>query len=305
MKKVLITGGAGFIGSHLVEKFLKNDYQVVVFDNLSTGKRKNLSSKAIFYQLDLENRDDLEKKIKQERPEVICHHASSLVGVQTSIAHPQKAFEDIFLTTSLFEVARENQVRHLIFASSANVYQNQKKSPLSEESRLEPLSPYGITKLAIESYCHYLEQAWGLKCTIFRYFNVYGPRQRLTKNAGIIPILINRGLKGKPVVIFGDGQQTRDFTYVEDIAQANFLAVKKRKSGLFNVGTGRGITINKLIAVIENLIGKKIKVRRVKPYQETKCSLAGNSKIKKTLGWQPETNLVEGLKKTISFYQRK
>lgn len=303
MKKILITGGAGFIGSHVSDAFLQKEYKVVVVDKELTENIKNISKKIKFYNIDLNDAQSIRDLIEKEKPHVISHHASELVGVKESIINPQKAFQDIILASNLFEAAKNTTVKQIIFSSSANIYDKKSILPINELAKVNPVSPYGITKLAIETYCSYLEQMWGMKFTIFRYFNVYGPRQRLTKDAGIIPLIIDKTLKNKEVIIYGTGEQTRDFTYVKDIAYANVLASEKNVSGIFNVGTMKELSINKLIKLIEEMLGKKIKRKYKSNFDEIGRSLADNSKIKKYLQWSPETNFKDGLSATIKYYK--
>lgn len=301
MKKILVLGGCGFIGSHVAEVFVKNNYPVYIIDNLSTGKLENKPQKAKFYNLDLRNREKLDKIFKEIKPDVISHHASGLVGVQESVDDPKKAFSDLEITANVVELAKKHKIKHIIFSSSANVYAKGELVPISEESNINPISPYGITKLAIESYLNY-SSVFGLKVTIFRYFNVYGPRQSFEKVGGIVPVLINSLSKNSKALIFG-GNQTRDFIYAEDIAYANFLASKKGVAGIYNVGSGEGISINNLINILEKLTNQKLNITRRKKFTEIDDSVADISKIKNSLGWKPQISLEKGLIKTIEFYK--
>lgn len=303
MKKILITGGAGFIGSHVSDAFLKKGYQVIIVDKALTENIKNISQNITFYNTDLNDAQSIKDLIKKEKPQVISHHASELVGVKESIMNPQRAFQDIMLTSNLFEAAKNTTVKQIIFSSSANVYDKKSAVPINELEPVNPVSPYGIAKLAIEAYCSYLEQLWAMKFTIFRYFNVYGPRQRLTGHAGVIPLLINKTLENKSVTIHGTGQQSRDFTYVKDIAHANVLASEKNISGIFNVGTMQEISINELIRLIEEMLNRKVKKKYRSSFDEIGRSFADNSKIKKLLQWRPETSLTDGLRETINYYK--
>lgn len=303
MKKILITGGSGFIGSHVSDAFLKRGYKVIIIDKALTRNVKNVYPNVSFYKVDLNDPQPIREIIKQEKPHIISHHASELVGVRESTMNPQKAFRDIVLTSNLFEAAKNTTVKRIIFSSSANVYDKKSTVPISELAPVNPVSPYGIAKLAIETYCSYLEQIWAMKFTIFRYFNVYGPRQRLTKHAGIIPLLINKILKNREVIIYGTGEQSRDFIYVKDIAHANVLASEKNISGIFNVGTMQELSINELIRLIEKMLNKKVKRKYQSNFDEIERSLADNSKIKKLLQWHPETSFTDGLKETINYYK--
>lgn len=302
MKKILITGGLGFIGSHIVDIFKDKDYEVFALDHFSVKAKRYPTVK--YLQVDLKDKNKVFSIIKNIKPHIISHHASGLVGVNESIANPQKAFEDIIIATNIFEAVKNNGIEHIIFASSANIYSNSVKPPITEESKIEPLSPYGITKYGIELYCEYLHRAFGVDFTIFRYFNIYGPRQRLRKDAGIVPILINGGLNEESVTIFGDGLQTRDFTFVEDIAMANYVAAKKKIHGVFNVGNGVGTSIRDLVHIVEEILDKKIAIIYVNEYSGIYKSLSDIKKITNLLGWSPKTKLFDGLKKTIEYYRK-
>lgn len=302
MKKILITGGTGFIGSHVAEAFLQKGYKVIILDKV-VKNTKNSSKNFSSYKINLNNVKSIKKIIETEKPHVISHHASNLVGVKQSILSPQTAFRDIVMTSNLFEAAKNTTVKQIIFSSSANIYDKKSSIPITELSPLGPLSPYGITKLAIENYCEYLKRMWNMRFTIFRYFNVYGPRQRVTKDAGIIPLLINKSLKNQEVIINGTGEQTRDFSYVKDIAQANVLAAEKNIEGIFNVGTMQEVSLNQLIILIEEIMGKKIKKSYQKNFDEIDRSLADNSRVKKYLKWYPKTSLKQGLSKTFNYYK--
>jgi UDP-glucose 4-epimerase len=303
MKKVLITGGAGFIGSHIADAFLEDGYDVVVIDNITTGSKRNISSKVLFYKNDLNDLKKVKEIISLEKPQIISHHASGLVGVKESILNPQKAFQDMIIAANVFEAAKDNDVKHIIFSSSANVYAKTTLVPIVESSPVNPLSPYGITKLAIEAYCQYLTQIWNMKFTIFRYFNVYGPRQRIGDYAGIVSSIINKALKNEEIIISGSGKQSRDFIYVKDIAYANLMAAKKKIEGVFNVGTMKDVSINELIYSIERIMGKKLKKKYKTSFDQINRSLADNTKIKKVLQWEPKTKIIDGLKETILSYR--
>lgn len=303
MKKILITGGCGFIGSHVAEKFLKENYKVIIVDNLSTGNIANKPHKAVFYNVDLLDKKKLEKIFYKEKPDLISHHASALVGVRESIINPKKAFTDIEIMINIVDLMKKYSVDHLLFSSSANVYDRYAALPIKEDSKLNPLSPYGVTKMAIESYCNYISQFYGIKITIFRYFNVFGPRQLIRKREGVISNIISSIAKNKSIIIFGDGNQTRDFVYVEDIANANYLAAEKKTNGIFNIGRGNGTSINEIIAINEKIWGKKVKVIYKKSINEIEHSIADTVKAKKYLGWEIKIKFEQGIKKTVAFYK--
>lgn len=302
-EKVLVTGGSGFIGSHIVSKLVKKGYHVIVVSNLTPNKFASDQKQITYYRIDLRNLDDIDRCLRIERPQVICHHAASLSYVKESLLYPQKMYQDFIMTTNLFEAARKYDVRQIILASSSSVYSGTLKPPITEQSHLQPLSPLGITKRMLELYSEYTAHTGNIVCTVFRYFNIFGPGQRITENAGIIPNLIKKGIHGEEVMIFGDGRQTRDFTYVEDIADANIRAINRRVSGVFNVGSGKGTSVRELVAITEKLLKKKIKVKYMPTSNEIYDSFASNEQITKVLGWKPKVPLKKGLKHTIKYYK--
>jgi len=229
--KILVTGGAGFIGSHIVDLYIKNGYEVIIIDDLSTGKAEYVNKKAKFYKLDINelnvNDNKLEDVFKDEKPDVINHHAAQ-ISVIESIKDPvSDASVNILATLKLLENCVKYNVKKFIFASSGGtVYKETDKLPVDENHPTKPLSPYGVSKMAIENYLYFYKKVHHLDSIIFRYSNVYGPRQDPYGEAGAVAIFINKMLKGENPIINGDGNQTRDFIYISDTAQANLLALK-------------------------------------------------------------------------------
>lgn len=303
MKKILVTGGNGFIGSHIVDLLLKKKYKIVVISKV-TPSRFNSRQNISHYSIDLNNYEEVENVLRVERPEIICHYAASISYARESFLHPEKSLQDVIHAINLFESAKKFDVKHIIFSSSSNVYDNTQNGSLDEESKKNPLSPLGISKLMIESYIEYLQNTTNIIFTILRYFNAYGPKQRLSEFSGIIPNAIIKTMKGEEITIFGDGNQTRDFIYVGDIATINLKVIRKPLSGIFNVGSGKGISIKELLSAIEKLSGKKMKKNYAKSSNEITVSIANIGKIKKTFGWKPTITLTLGLKKTIDYYKK-
>lgn len=302
-KKILVTGGNGFIGSHIVDLLLKKKYKVIVISKVTPNRFPNSKFDVSHYNIDLGSFREVENVLRIERPDTICHHATSVSYVRESFLHPQKTLCDVLYSINLFEVAKKYDVKHVLFSSSSNLYDNNSNHSYSENSKKNPLSPLGISKLMIEQYINYLQKTTGITFTIFRYFNSFGPRQRLGEMSGIIPNSIERALKDEEITIFGDGSQTRDFIYVGDIATANLKAIEKPINGTFNVGSGRGTSINELLNTIEELLKKKISKKYMKSVEKITNSVADISKIKKTFNWTPKVNLTQGLKKTIGYYK--
>lgn len=285
----LVTGGAGFIGSHLVDRLLSTGHQVTVIDNFSTGKLRNLKNKKVkLFKKDIcENLDAIFKKEKF----AAAFHLAGLPLIQLSIENPEKtAKASVNGTLHLLETCLKFGVKKFIFVSSSAVYGN---SPMSEEVIPNPLSPYGIQKLTGEQYCQFFANVHGLETVIFRAFSVYGPRQIPNSSYGVIPRFIQAVENGQEIIINGDGAQTRDFVFVSDVVEALTAIAPK---GIFNLGSGKNISINDLA---KKIIGnKKIKITHRPALVEQKDTLADTSKAKKLLNWEPKITLDEGLRLT-------
>ena len=301
-KKVLVTGGNGFIGSHIVDLLLKKEYQIVVISKVTPSRFVNSRSNISHYRIDLSSFEEVENVLRVERPGVICHLASSIPYARESLLHPEKSLQDVIHAINLFEAARKFDVSHIIFSSSSNVYEDI-NGPLREDSKKNPLSPLGISKIMVESYIKYLQNTTDIIFTTLRYFNAFGPRQRLSEFSGIIPNAIVKAMKGEEITIFGNGNQIRDFIYVDDIARANLKVIEHPQSGIFNVGSGQGTSVKKLIATIEKLIARKMPKIYSESSNEITNSIADISKMKKTFNWKPRVSIEQGLKKTIDYYK--
>lgn len=296
--KILVTGGAGFIGSHIVDHLISRGDQVVIVDNLSTGKEENLNPKAKFYRLDLTD-PQLTTILKQERPEVVIHQAAQ-TQVQRSIQDPLfDANSNILGTINLLEASRQSGVRKIIFASSAAVYGNPAYLPIDEKHPIQPLSGYGIGKYTAEQYLQIYYNLYGIQYTILRYANVYGIRQDAKGEGGVISIFIDRVIHQQPIAIFGNGEQTRDYIYVEDVARANIAAIDRGDGEVFNIGTGVRTSINQLVELLSQVTGNPV----TKEYQDErsgdiKDSVFDNKKAKVLLKWEPMIELCRGIEKT-------
>lgn len=306
-RKVLVTGAAGFIGSHLVETLLKLDTQVIGLDNLSTGSLSNLKearkdNRFKFVQGDIRNRTIVEKTT--EKMDYIFHQAA-LVDVQGSIRDPQ-LFHDVNVggTLNILWGAHQNETCKFVFASSAAVYGEQKMLPIRESAAQAPDTPYGLTKLIGEKYCLLFHQTYGVKTVILRYFNVYGPRQNpLNPYSGVISKFISNALSGDHLTIYGDGEQTRDFVFVEDIITANLLAATTPEADrkILNIGSGKQVTINQLAEKIIDLCARpNVHLKHVNPRQgDIKHSRADITSAKHILKYEVKYDLRRGLKQTI------
>lgn len=303
--RALVTGGAGFIGSHVVELLLAKGHRVAVIDDLSTGKRENLPPGVQFYRLSLLD-SQLPDIIRQIEPDVVFHEAAQ-VKVSRSLADPvQDARINIEGSLRLLEACREAGLPKVVYASSAAVYGEPQAVPLPEEHPLAPLSPYGLSKLTVERYLAIYHVLYGLHYAVLRYANVYGPRQDSSGEGGVVAIFADRVVRGKPLVIFGDGSQTRDFVYVGDVAAANLRAANPELPGelVVNVGTGREISVNELARTLAEQAGSDLPFvyEAPRPGEIQRSSLA-NGRAVSVLGWQPATTLAEGLAKTLTWYR--
>lgn len=299
--KVLITGGAGFIGSNLVKGYLEKGYEVVVVDNFTTGKIENMNQSATYYEVDVCSPEFLEI-VEKEKPDLINHHAAQ-IDVQTSIKKPlYDANINIIGTLNVLEACRKVNCG-VIYASSAAVYGTPQYLGIDENHPVKPISTYGISKHTPEHYIELYHHLYNIPYMILRYANVYGEMQDPKGEGGVISILVDRALSGERFTVFGDGEQTRDFIHVEDVVIANILASVHLKCEIVNIGTGIATSLNNTIELMEEVIGKSI----VKSYGEErkgdiKHNFLLNDKAKKVLNWAPKINLKEGLRRTYNFY---
>ncbi|MEN3203463.1 MAG: NAD-dependent epimerase/dehydratase family protein [Atribacterota bacterium] len=300
---ILVTGGAGFIGSHVVDAYLEAGFSVVVVDNLVTGSKKNLNPRARFYEVDIRNREALSAVFARERPQFVNHHAAQ-VNLRFSVDDPLfDASVNILGTLNVLELSKEFGVQKIIFASTGGaLYGEVEYLPVPEEYTPMPLSPYGVAKHAVECYLRYYEAIWGIPYVALRYGNVYGPRQDPKGEAGVIAIFSQRILRGEPCIVFGDGRQTRDYVFVEDVARANLLALSA-PSGAYNIGTGRETSVLELLALLECAAGRKIEVVFAEERKGEISRIALSiEKARKVLSWEPWVSLEEGLLKTFLWF---
>jgi UDP-glucose 4-epimerase len=304
--KILVTGGAGFIGSHVVDAYIAAGHDVLVVDDLSTGHRENLNPEARFHQLDIQDARTAEL-IRAERPEVLNLHAAQM-SVRNSVEDPlADARINILGTINLLEAARQTGVRRVLFVSSGGaVYGEQETFPAPESHTTNPLSPYGVSKRAGELYAFFYQAEYQLPFVALRYANVYGPRQDPHGEAGVVAIFSGRMLQNEPVIINGDGRQTRDYVFVGDVARANLLALERDVRGPFNIGTGVETDVNRLAEILLAASGSRSKVTHGPPKAgEQRRSVVDHRRATAELGWRPEVSLEDGLKQTVEWFRTK
>ncbi len=303
--KILVTGGAGFIASHIVDRYIAEGHDVAVVDNLVTGKMKNLNPRARFYQLDIRDRE-IEKVFSRERPDVVNHHAAQ-IDVRKSIEDPVSDAEtNIVGMLHLLQQAVKVGTRRFIFASSGGaMYGEQPEGtpPAGEETPQRPINPYGVAKTTGELYLHYYHLAHGSDYIALRYANVYGPRQDPFGEGGVVAIFARKLLAGEQPVIYGDGLQTRDFVFVGDVAEANALALKAA-SGSYNIATAIETDVVELFRSLAKLTGSSLQeVHGPAIPGEQRRSVLNPEKAREYLGWKAQTTLEEGLRRTVAYFR--
>lgn len=296
--KALVTGGAGFIGSHLVDELISKGNEVRVLDNMISGDMDNIHPKAALYTEDL-----CGKKARQiildEKPDVVFHLAAQ-ADVGRSILDPMyDANVNINGTINMLEACREAGVRKFIFASTSGVYGNLQKTLISEKDIADPISYYGLSKFSAELYIQMFYQLYGLSYTILRYGNVYGPRQTPKGEGGVVAIFLDRIKKGLPLPIHGDGEQTRDFIYVKDVVRANLAAVERGDQEIIQISTSHPTSVNQLLKILTEIHGSDIKAIQTSPRKgDIKHSCLDNKKALRLLQWKPQINTFQGLQET-------
>ena len=302
--KYLVTGGAGFIASHLVDALLQAGHQVVIIDNLSTGKKENINSKADFHEIDICN-PEISEIFEKVRPDVVFHYAAQ-IDVRKSVNEPvESAKTNILGGLNILENCRNFGVKKIIFSSSGGaIYGEADIIPTPEDYFPKPVSPYGIEKLVFEHYLSFYKKEYGLDYFVLRFANVYGPRQNSKGEAGVIAIFCEKMMNGKEAVIYGDGKQTRDFAFVGDVVTANILGLEKNKSGVFNIGTGVETDINSIFGKLVKLFDIKLEeTHRPAAPGEQKRSCLNAQKANQVLGWVSEYDLDKGLKETQEWFK--
>lgn len=306
--RVLVTGGAGFIGSHITDQCVAAGHEVAIVDNLweeGGGKTQNINPRATFYRADVTDDATLARIFDEVRPEVVSHQAAQH-SVAISTKNPQlDARVNVLGLLNVLTNCTRVGVRKIVFASSGATYGTPASLPITEATPQRPESPYGITKMVTEHYLRYWQEANGLAYTALRYGNVFGPRQDPNGEAGVIAIFAKRFLKHDSVRIDWDGEQQKDYVYVEDVARANVLALEKGDNEIFCIATGRGASVNELYHLLEKITGYTPEIARA-PKRPGDIYLAyfDCSKAARVLGWQPRETLEEGIQKTVDFFRK-
>ncbi len=307
---VLVTGGAGFIGSHIVDAFASRGDHVTILDNLSTGSTDNVNPKAEFVRGDITDAELVHRLFRERRFDIVNHHAAQL-DVRKSVADPVfDCQQNIIGSLNLLEAAKEiGTVKRFMLASTGGaIYGEQDYFPADEKHPTRPISPYGVAKRSIELYLHYYEQVHGIPYVAFRYTNVYGPRQSPHGEAGVVAIFTERLLDGTDCTINGDGTQTRDYVYVGDVVRAHMLALDKLSgSDIFNISTGTETDVNEIFQVLSELTTNGEAEAKHGPAKagEQQRSVCSYAYAEQKLGWQPQMTLIEGLRETVDYFQRK
>ncbi|MBI5621709.1 GDP-mannose 4,6-dehydratase [Candidatus Falkowbacteria bacterium] len=303
--KIIVTGGAGFIASHLVDRLIHLGHRVVVVDDLSTGKRKNLNPRAKFYRLDIGSAK-LAAVFKKERPQVVFHLAAQM-SVRQSVADPLfDSRVNILGSINLLEQCKKYKVKKIIFSSTGGALYGEAPRqflPTRESYPAQPLSPYGIAKLSVEYYLNYYYEIFGLRFVALRFSNVYGPRQNAHGEAGVVAIFCDAVLHQRRAVINGTGQQTRDYVFVGDVVNAAILAMRKNVVGSFNIGTGKETSVNDIFKKIVKAAGVQIspKYGAAKEGEQRRSALHCG-RARQQLGWQPQVSLEQGIGKTVRWF---
>jgi UDP-glucose 4-epimerase len=304
MATILVTGGAGFIGSHVAEAYLAAGHRVMVVDDLTSGKEANLPKGAELHRMDIRD-PGLGELIARLKPDVVNHHAAQISVLRSTREPRLDADINVSGSVALLAACAEQGVKRFIFASTGGaLYGDPDRLPCDESHRVAPLSPYGVAKYCVEQYVGYFSANRGLPAVILRYGNVYGPRQDPHGEAGVVAIFTRRMLAGEQAFIFGTGDQERDFVYAGDVARANVLALTKGEGQAYNIGTGTGASVNQLYRSIARLTGCTLAPQHRPPNTgEVYRIFLDASKAQRELGWRPEVGLEEGLARTVEAFR--
>jgi UDP-glucose 4-epimerase len=303
--RILVTGGAGFIGSNVVDRLVGAGHEVAVVDDLSTGFEHQVNRQATFYHIDIRDAAALDRAVADFQPEIIDHHAAQ-IDVRSSVLDPVfDAQTNIVGSLHLLQSAAQHGVRKIIYASTGGaLYGEARELPADEEHPVNPESPYGVSKHTVEHYLYLFRLTEGVDYTVLRYPNVYGPRQNPHGEAGVNAIFIGLMMEGKTPVIFGDGEQVRDYLYVGDVAEANLLALEKGSREIVNLGWGQGVSVNDIFRTLKKLLDFPGEVRyAARRAGEVERIYLDAARAREVLGWSPQVPFEEGLARTIAWYR--
>ncbi len=304
--KILVTGGAGFIGGHIVDRLIKLGYEVIIIDNLSSGKREHVNPKARFYELDITDAEDFEKVFEKEKPEIVFHVAAQPYPNESMKIPIEDAKINIIGSLILLELCKKYNIKKIIYSNSGGAsYGDPESLPVNEDHPINPPTHYGVSKHTVEHYLFLYNKNYGISYTSFRYANIYGPRQDSKGEAGVIAIFIDKLLNNEPPKIFGDGTQIRDYCFVDDVVDANIWAIENGDNECYNVGTGIGTTTQEIFDKIKKITNSPLKPIHAdeRPGDIKKCIL-DSSKLQGE-GWKPKILLDESLIKTLNYFKRK
>jgi UDP-glucose 4-epimerase len=305
--RILVTGGGGFIASHVVDAYVKLGHEVAVLDDLSRGRRKNLNARAEFYQGDIEDRGFVSRVFTEFNPEAVNHHAAQM-DVRRGVREPVfDARVNIIGSLNLIEEAVARRTRHFIYISTAGAaYGEPRELPVSEDAAVNPITPYGVSKHTVEHYLYTFSALYGLTYTVLRYGNVYGPRQSSQGEAGVFAIFCEQILAGIQPVIYGDGSKVRDYVYVDDVVQANLAALSKGYGRIFNIASGAPTTDLQVFSIICELLERSVMRPKYldKRPGEIDAIVLDIGRAQRVLGWTPQVSLAEGARQTVLHFQQ-
>ncbi len=305
--KILVTGGAGFVGSHVADRYLAAGHEVVIVDDLSTGRRENINRLARFYRCGICNSVEIEQIFERERPEAVNHHAAQM-NIRRSVREPLlDASVNVLGSLTLLELTVRYGVKKFIYASTGGaIYGEPAKVPVEETSDLRPISHYGVSKLAVENYLHVYQRLYGLTSTILRYANVYGPRQNPEGEAGVVTIFALQMMQGKRPTIYGDGSKTRDYVFVENIAEANLSALERGDGEVLNLGWGKEVTDCEIFEAVRRCVSFRGEPQFAprRPGEVEHIALDAR-RVRAVLGWAPRTLLQEGIARTVEYLRQR
>jgi UDP-glucose 4-epimerase len=303
---ILLTGGAGFIGSHIADAYLASGHSVTIIDNLATGRRKNIPAGATFFEADIRDPDAVQRVFASSHFDLVNHHAAQM-DIRRSVADPvyDASVNILGVLTVLQEAVRAGVTRILFASSGGAAYGEQTTFPASESHPTHPISPYGVAKLTTEQYLFYYHTVFGLDVVCLRYANVFGPRQNPEGEAGVVAIFANKLFAGQQPIINGDGKQTRDYVFVSDVVRANMLVSGARGFQVFNIGTGRETDVNQIFQGVRAAVGSACAEQHGDAKKgEQRRSVLSHEHIRQAFGWTPGVTLEEGLRMTVDYFRK-